>query len=239
MNIQPLISVLKERYYDETDTRKLVILLGQLGDFDSLEYAMEVVKQIEKLEAADISLLFIGIGNEVGKACFCKFTGLSPKYLLVIPTPTLHNQLGLYSGLNLPVGPWTNMLLMCAGVGSPNTIQEVFRGYTGDRNASPRLQEDESIKIGFLPEIQGRTFSKFLGTGFLRPFELASLRLRNMIEVLSNWECYMPSDRYLTQRGATFFLDKEYRVIYYFRQKSILGYSKDMRTPLAFFDSLL
>ena len=49
-------------------------------------------------------------------------------------------------------------------------------------------------------KIQGRPL-------YLRPFELASLRLQNMIEVLSNWDTYMPYPNSLTQRGGTYLLN--------------------------------
>ena len=56
--------------------------------------------------------------------------------------------------------------------------------------------------IGFLGIV-----SRISNDGSLRPFELASLRLSNMIEVLSNWNIYMNNTAYLTQRGATFLID--------------------------------
>ncbi len=93
---------------------------------------------------------------------------------------------------------------MCAGIGSPGTLAEVLRGYTGDRQAPQLIDPDETIKAGSLPPLRGAFFNLAGGTGFQRPFELATLRLRNMSEVLSHWRTYVPDARYLTQRGATF-----------------------------------
>ena len=42
--------------------RRLVVLLSQLGDFDSLEYAQALVPVLPQLSAAGIRLLAIGIG---------------------------------------------------------------------------------------------------------------------------------------------------------------------------------
>ena len=46
-----------------------------------------------------------------------------------------------------------------------------------------------------------------LGCGFQRPFELATIRLRNMAEVLGHWRTYVPLDDFMTQRCGTFLLD--------------------------------
>ena len=44
-----------------------------------------------------------------------------------------------------------------------------------------------------------------LGDGYLRPFELATLRLNNMIQILGNWEALAPTDSELLVQlsGAT------------------------------------
>ena len=43
-----------------------------------------------------------------------------------------------------------------------------------------------------------------LGDGYLRPFELATLRLNNMIQILGNWEALAPTDsELLVQRAAS------------------------------------
>ena len=105
---------------------------------------------------------------------------------MVEAEPTLHRALGLYAGLQLPIGTWGNLLLMCAGIGSPGTLQEVLRGYTGDRTAPQRIADDEVIQAPPLPPIRGSLFARAGGTGFQRPFELATIRLRNMGEVLGH-----------------------------------------------------
>jgi hypothetical protein len=70
--------------------RRLVLLLTQLGDFDSLEYAQALVPVLPRLEASGIAVLAIGIGNEASRARFCAFTGFPIERLQVDPDPHLH-----------------------------------------------------------------------------------------------------------------------------------------------------
>jgi hypothetical protein len=128
---------------------------------------------------------------------------------------------------------------MCAGIGSPGTLAEVLRGYTGDRSAPQRIADDETIEARPLPPIRGSFFARAGGTGFQRPFELATLRLRNMSEVLSQWRTYVPRDDFLTQRGGTFLLDADDTLLVEHRDRGILGFSATMARPLAFLDPYL
>ena len=85
-----------------------------------------------------------------------------------------------------------------------------------------------------LIEIKGKFFDKAGGSGFQRPFELATLRLRNMVEVLGQWKTYVPNASYITQRGGTFLFDGQRELIYEFRDPGILGFSETMNRPLDF-----
>ena len=219
--------------------RRLVVLLPQLGDFDSLEYAQALAGALPQLEAAGIALLAIGIGNQESRERFCAFTGFPRERLLVDPEPQLHRALGLYAGLTQLGGPWPNLLLMCAGIGSPGTLAEVLRGYTGDRSAPQRIADDETIQAGPLPPIRGSFFARAGGSGFLRPFELATVRLQNMAEVLGHWRTYVPRDDFLTQRGGTFLLDADDSLLYRHLDQGILGFSATMARPLGFLDPWL
>jgi hypothetical protein len=204
--------------------RRLVVLLSQLGDFDSLEYAQALAGALPRLKAAGIRLLAIGIGEAAGAERFCAFTGLPQQHLEVEPTPRLHQALGLNPGLQAPGGPWPSLLLMCAGVGSPGTLAEVLRGYTGDRAAPQRLDSPLFATVG---------------EGFQRPFELATVRLRNMVEVLGHWRTYVPRDDFLTQRGATYLLEADDSLLYSFVDRGLLGFSATMARPLSFLDPYL
>mgnify|MGYP006264565255 CR=1 FL=1 len=48
--------------------KRLVVLLTQLGDFDSMEYAQALVPALPRLEQAGIRPLAIAIGDQAG-AC--------------------------------------------------------------------------------------------------------------------------------------------------------------------------
>ncbi len=218
--------------------RRLVVVWGQLGDFDSLEYAQALVPALSGLEQAGVTMVAFGIGNEAGRERFCMFTGFPKDRLVVDPEPTLHGALGLYPGLQLPIGPWGNLLLMCAGIGSPGTLKEVLRGYTGDRRAPQRIADDEEIQAPPLPPLRGSLFARAGGTGFQRPFELATIRLRNMGEVLGRWRTYVPRDDFLTQRGGTFVLDTDNTLLYEHRDRGILGFSETMSRPVRFLESV-
>ena len=62
---------------------RLIILLPQLGDFDSIEYAQALVADMPRLRAAGISTLAIGIGNAESAERFCTFTGFPKQSMLV------------------------------------------------------------------------------------------------------------------------------------------------------------
>jgi hypothetical protein len=205
--------------------RRLVLLLTQLGDFDSMEYAQALVPVLPRLEAAGIRIRAIAIGDAAGADRFCAYTGFPRAALEVDAEPTLHRGLGLYEGLNTAGGTWPGLLLMCAGIGSPGTLAEVFRGYRGDRNAPQRIDSP-------LFKLAG-------GEGFQRPFELATVRLRNMQEVLGHWRTYVPNDDFITQRGGTFLIDADDSLLYAHRDAGILGFSATMSRPLSFLDPYL
>lgn len=219
----------------------LVLILSQLGDFDSLEYAWWLQKESQMLKTKEIEVRAIGIGDCDSGLKFCGYTGFPAEHLFVDPQAEIHQCLGLYSGLTkkfplLSIGQnaWLNLMLMCAGIGSPGTLGEVLRGYTGDRQAPQLIEDNAVIRDTPLPPLEGSMFKLAGGSGFQRPFELATLRLRNMTEVLSNWNTYVPNSAYLTQRGGTFLFDSEGKLLYQHRDRAILGFAENMSRPLSF-----
>jgi AhpC/TSA antioxidant enzyme len=219
----------------------LVIVCPQLGDFDSLEYAWWLQRERVRLAAQGCEVRMVGIGDRAAGLKFCEFTGFPNRSLFIDREAKLHTQLDLYPGLSLKLpslsiaqNAWVNLMLMCAGIGSPGTLREVLRGYTGDRSAPQLIAAGETITAKPLPPIQGAFFDVAGGSGFQRPFELATLRLRNMAEVLGNWSTYVPDPSYLTQRGGTFFFDPDRALVYEHRDRGILGFAANMSQPLAF-----
>jgi AhpC/TSA antioxidant enzyme len=220
-------------------TKQLLLLLPQLGDFDSLEYAWWLKREQAQLQG--ITVTAVAIGNLSAGKQFCQYTSFPETQLYIDPTAELHKQLNLYPGLtpNLPgLNPrqnaWVGLFLMCAGIKSPGTLKEVFRGYFGDRTAPQLIAPDETVQAAPLPAIQGKTFDRAGGSGFQRPFELATLRLRNMTESIGNWGIYVPDSTYLTQRGGTFLFGPDGELLYEHRDRGILGFSETMNQPLAF-----
>ena len=220
---------------------QLVLLLPQLGDFDSLEYAWWLQRERDRLAAKNIAVRAVGIGDRGSGAQFCQYTGFPAEQLLIDSEAALHQELGLYEGLSVSVPglksgqqAWLNLMLMCAGIANPGTLKEVFRGYRGDRQAPQLIADEETVHARPLPPLKGEVFKLAGGRGFQRPFELATLRLRNMVEVLGHWKTYVPDATYLTQRGATFLFDDAGELLYEYRDPSILGFAENMSNPLAF-----
>lgn len=225
------------------DSNKWILLLvwPQLGDFDPLEYAWWIERDRTLLSKANIQVRAVGVGDRTAGEKFCHYTHFPTQHLHVDPNASIHQALGLYKGLTATLPGTTpqqdgylNLLLMCMGIGSPGTLKEVLRGYTGDKRAPQLIRDDETVKASPLPALKGEVFKAAGGKGFQRPFELATLRLRNMTEVLSHWRSYVPNAAYLTQRGATFLIDPTGQIAYEWRDANILGFAENMSYPLSF-----
>ncbi len=229
-----------------TSPKLLAIVCPQLGDFDSLEYAWWLQRERERLLARGTSVRMVGIGDRASGQKFCEYTGFPAGNLFVDPAAALHTKLNLDRGLAIAIpgcsarqNAWVNLMLMCAGIGSPGTLGEVLRGYRGDRTAPQLIADGEIVRAKPLPPISGSFFQLAGGKGYQRPFELATLRLRNMVEVLANWRTYVPDSSYLTQRGGTFLFDDRGTLLYEHRDRGILGFAANMSQPLAFIDENL
>ena len=222
-----------------SNKKRLIVLLGSFADFDSFEYAQQLSLHSKKLAKHSIDLILIGIGSEKSKEYFCRFNKIDIKNVIAVRNADLHEKLNLNNGLIYPLPSIINLLIMCAGINSKGTIKEVLRGYLGDKNSKSLFGSDDEIKIGPFSLFKGKMFEVFSKKEILRPFELATRRLMNMIEILSNWNIYVPDSSFLTQRGATILLNENDEVLYKFISKSLLGYSSKMSTPLFFLDVFL
>ena len=218
---------------------KLIVLFGLLGDFDSFEYAINLKNFIDHNQYKNLDIFAIAIGNENGKEKFCNFTGFRKENLIVVSNNQIHNNLRVSRGLNIGLGGWINMLLMLSGINSFKTIKEVFRGYTGDRKAKQIYSAVDNIDVLKFMKFSGNNFKKVFGEGYLRPFELATIRLNNMNQIIQNWSDYILNEKYLPQRGASFLLNDKNQVIYKFFSSDVLGYSSNMRDPLGFLSNLV
>lgn len=154
------------------------------------------------------------------------------------------------------LNPYFRVFLMLLGVGSPGTIQTVLSGYFGNRDftAEQTSWVDEALKQGAaqgrfptrvprrLPweaampgedqwvDVADAGSSIWDGRGFgetgLRPFELATVRLQNMVSgIIEHWdELKPPDDELLVQQGGAVVLRNGGEAVYYYRDKGILTY---------------
>ena len=228
----------KERIF--LDQKKyLIVLLGSFADFDSFEYAQQLSAQSNRLANYSVDLILIGIGSEKSKEFFCEFNNIDIKNVFAVSNADLHKKLNMNAGFDSKMPAIINLLIMCMGIKSRGTIKEVLRGYFGDKNAKSLFAFDEDINLGPLSLLKGNMFDIFSKKQYLRPFELATRRLMNMIEILSNWNTYVPDATFLTQRGGTILLNEKDEVLYEFISESLLGYASKMSAPLSFLDDVL
>ena len=218
---------------------KLIAFVGLLGDFDSFEYAINLRKFAISNNLENLDIFFIAIGNEKGKEKFCKYTGFSEKNIKVVNNNQLHQLVGASAGLDIGLGGWINMTLMLMGIGSSKTIIEVIRGYTGDKGANQIYNDNDQINLFNVFKFSGKLFRKPFGEGYLRPFELATFRLINMIEIFNNWKDYMIDTKYLPQRSCTFIINENNDVIFKYFSKDILNFSRNMNSPLDFLNQYI
>lgn len=260
---------------DNSRKKSLVVMLPQLGEFDSCEYVEHLVAASDALEKNDISLKVIGIGNSEAASEFCSFTGLSKDVLSIDPNAALYKELDLHDGpgwaipdfvsddalrfmLNTlpggapkeesqlrPVGTsWLNYLLMCAGIGAKGTLPEILRGYFGDYNAPERFEDNDIVNAGFItigpgvgPVKMGPfSYNQWFADekGYQRPVELATVRLKNMVEVLTKWDKYVSNPLTISQRGATYLFDADGNELYSYKTPGVLTYSDTMPRPITF-----
>jgi glutaredoxin-related protein len=64
--------------------------------------------------------------------------------------------------------------------------------------------------------------------------ELATIRLKNMVEVLTKWEEYITNPLAIALRGATYLFDEDGKELYSYKSKGVLTYSETMARPLTF-----
>ena len=229
-----LDKLVKNFNFFSTKKYRLIILLGLLGDFDSFEYAINLKNFIKNNQNNNIDIFAIAIGNEIGKEKFCNFTGFPKKNLKVVSDNKIHKELNVSEGIDIGLGGWINMLVMLSGINSLKTIKEVIRGYTGDKDANQIFSDSDKINLLKFINFSGIFFKYTCGDGYLRPFELATFRLNNMIEIIQNWNDYILDSKYLPQRCASFILDRKNQIIYNYFSKEVLGYSPKMEDPLGF-----
>lgn len=221
-----------------TAGRVAVPFLTQFADFDSWELAQKLVDDLDALDAAGVAVVAVGIGSAESAREFASRTGFPLDRLYADPTASTHAALGFAPGFGRAGGEfgwieeklafvngYAKLLVMCAGIGSPGTLQAVFGGYLGSKSRDPIFKPGSNYDN---PTIRG-LMDKTLGSGYQRPFELATLRLTNMIEILNNWDALAPEDdQLLVQRGGSLVFD-DGRCVFRHDDAGILGYCPEER----------
>tara|TARA_Y100001933_G_scaffold25821_1_gene21798 strand:- start:5712 stop:6461 length:750 start_codon:yes stop_codon:yes gene_type:complete len=219
---------------------RLIIIFGLLGDFDSFEYGINLSNYLTvNKQKDDLEVFGVAIGNPKGKKKFCEFTNFPEKNLRLVSDNKIHTNLGVHNGLDIGMGGWINMFLMLIGIGSPKTLSEVLRGYIGDRKATQIFNDNDKITLFNSLSFSGKLFKRTFGNGYLRPFELATFRLNNMIEIINSWDDYIIDPKFLPQRTASFLINENNEVVYKYFSKDILNYSNNMSIPLEFLRKIL
>eukprot|EP01039_Chlorochromonas_danica_P009957 gene9957-11007_t len=186
----------------------LLIFLSHCADLSSFELAQEIRHYSPQIEDAGISLAVVTLGSIENAKEFAKLTALPSKYLYVDSTAAIYRDLGFSRGPlpTQPVSPYLRLGAMLMGIGSPGTIEEVLRGYLGDRKA-PSAWIHSSLR------------------NYQRPFELATMRLQNMIDILQHWSTLAPQDtNLLTQLGGAYAFNPEGEIAYEFQDPALLKY---------------
>eukprot|EP01041_Mallomonas_annulata_P006301 gene6301-12750_t len=216
----------------------LVSFLTHFADFNSWELTQRLRHDLKKMEDAGVNVVCVGIGSSDAATEFCKLLDFPPDKVYADETAACHRQLGFSSGPfpNLPLSPIVKLGLMLGGIGSPGTINAVVGGYFGSsKRTSDGGGRFPTNALGKeLSEIGSGAWDSLGKTG-LRPFELATLRLQNMMGgILDNWELLAPKNQNLViQQGGSILFDGV-ETAYRYDDKGILTYTPiDEVLPLA------
>eukprot|EP00798_Chlamydomonas_sp_ICE-L_P028457 gene28456-31603_t len=223
------------------------------GDSGSWELGQKLIKVMPTLEASSVKVVVVGLGSVANAREFCRVLKFPTENLYCDPDGIAYKALNFSPGFGpeMEISPYAKLLPMLMGIGSPGTLQEVIRGYVGDKGSKPVFEGATPFDIlgyqvsrqtnlegatpfdilgegyqvsrqtnleGATPfdilgggyqvsrqtNLEGATPFDILGEGYQRPFELATLRLFNMIGIIPKWaELSPPREDLLTQQGGS------------------------------------
>lgn len=213
--------------------RRIVLaLLTHFDDFNAWEYAQRLKDELLALERAGASRVVVGIGGGNQASKFAELLELPASMnIFADPSGAAAVALGCSRGFGegVPLNGYLKLLPMLLGNGSPGTIEAVLRGYRGDAS-SPHDWVDAALAQGTaqqrFPSGYRAMDWNYLGEQGLRPLELATLRLQNMVDVtIANWSELAPADdQLLVQQGGTVVFDTR-RPVYVYKDAGILTYT--------------
>ena len=202
--------------------KKFLVFFTHMADLSSWELAQKISYYLPELSDSKTDLIAIAPGSVKNAKKFSEMTSFPLSNLYVDEEAVCYSKMNFNKGVlpNVPVSPYFKLLLMLAGIGSDGTIPEVLRGYFGDRSTGLRNEWiAPTLKI-----VQQSQFDA-LGSTYLRPFELATVRLQNMINILPLWNELLPEDKnIITQLGGSYILNKNKEIIYSHIDTGILNY---------------
>lgn len=215
-----------------TGRKSVLAMLTHFGDFNSWEYAQQLKFELPKLQKAGVALTVVGIGTVAAAKKFSQLLDLPQSFeLYADPTGATAKALECSGGFGagLPVNGYLKLLPMLVGIGSPGTLGAVFRGYRGDPTARRDWVDasiDQGTQQGRFPSGYGEKDWDSIGKDGIRPMELATLRLQNMVDgIIKNWDELAPTDDQLfVQQGGTVIFDDQ-KPTYVYKDRGILTYT--------------
>ncbi|EKX40635.1 hypothetical protein GUITHDRAFT_88647 [Guillardia theta CCMP2712] len=215
--------------------RRLLVFLTHFGDLSSWEYARQLLHYMPLLHSRGVKVMAIGIGSQEAGKKFADQLKFPEELLFFDPDASCAAELGFSAGFGRssardaqsnPLSPYLRLLPMLLGIGSPGTLGQVIYGYFGDRGYDPKwtVSHLRDFATGSFPFVEPELFDR-LGSGYLRPFELATVRLQNMIGILEQWNELIPENQDLVvQQGGTIVMEGD-QTIYRFDDRGILVYA--------------
>ena len=206
------------------DKRKFILFLTHLGDLTSWELGQKISYFLPALEKSNTQVIAVAPATIQNSNLFEKFTKFPKKLLYLDERAESFAAMNFKRGVipDAPLSPYFKLLLMLAGIGSDGTMKEVLRGYFGDRFTPTRNNWiAETLRI-----VSQDRFDAVGENRYLRPFELATVRLQNMLDIIPNWNSLIPQDsRLITQLGGGYLLDFNNEILYSHVDTGILNYT--------------
>uniref|UniRef100_A0A0G4GHR6 Uncharacterized protein n=1 Tax=Chromera velia CCMP2878 TaxID=1169474 RepID=A0A0G4GHR6_9ALVE len=203
--------------------KTVVAFLTHFGDLSSWEYAQKLSYLRPRLEEGKVDLLCVGIGSREAGLRFSELNGFPVSGLFCDETGSVYRELGFNSGFlgeMSGVNPYVKLFFMLLGIGSPGTIPAVLKGYFGSK------EQRADWATVCLRLVDGKRFD-VLGERYQRPFEVATVRLQNMMAVLDRWQDLAPSDdNLIIQQGGTLAFDEKGAQLFRYDDKGILVYAE-------------
>ncbi|CAM9867071.1 unnamed protein product, partial [Heterosigma akashiwo] len=122
-----------QRIWTPKSSRTTVLcFLTHLGDISSFEFAQTLLYYLPDFEDEKVEVFAVGIGTIEGGREFSEATGFPLDRLFLDQEGKLYELLNFSKGFetNMPINPYLKLVPMLTG---GKTLQEVFRGYIGDR----------------------------------------------------------------------------------------------------------